>query len=335
MKKCFFRKIILYAMTLAVLCVASAGAEWRELYDDQFAKQFQLNSLKERMLSISVEMGNKLYSLMEDGTIYSCDLTTWQFENMSRVAVFPDVDMEKPYQTLNEATKKAIENAVTKLIPSADDSHTLYGLNQMTGAIGQIDEDGVHFQETRMDSSVFFYDKSDYPERLLKALEIKNGHLEGYTVLDPNANTCITWLSFSLIDGTCIKTDLPGAFQVCRYKDNHLLAVVFEGGKTRFVIYDKEGNEVDALGIALPDEDQIKGTTFYDLTEMAGPLTYDDNTGAIYYLNRQHLWKSNGIEAFEPVDGPAGNMLIDGLDMIISADGNTIVYGMKSRTDFQ
>ena len=55
----------------------------------------------------------------------------------------------------------------------------------------------------------------------------------------------------------------------------------------------------------------------------------------IYYLDNQHLWRSNGIEAFEPVDEPASNMLIDALNMIISSDGNTIVYGMKSRTDFQ
>ncbi len=333
--KCFFRKLILCAMALTVLCVASAGAEWKELYDDQFAQQFQLNSLKERMLSSSVEMDNKLYSLMGDGTIYSCDLATWQFEIISQVAVFPDVDMEKPYRTLDEETKKAIANAVTRLIPSTDDSHILYGFNQMTGALSRIDEDGVYFQETRMDPSVFFYDKSDYPERLFKAIEIKDGYLEGYTVLDPDAYTCITWLSFSLTDGTCTKTDLPGAFQVCRWKDNRLLAAVLRDGKTELVIYDKEGNEVNTLGIALPDEDQIKGTSYYDLTESAGPLAYDDNSGAIYYLDNQHLWRSNGTEAFEPVDGPAGNMLIDTLNMIISSDGNTIVYGMKSRTDFQ
>ncbi len=322
-------------MTFTFLCIAGAGAEWKELYDDQFARQFQLNSLKERMLSSSVEMDNKLYGLMGDGTIYSCDLATWQFDIFSRVAAYPDVDMEKPYQTLDEATKKAIANAVTRLVPSTDDSHTLYGLNLMTGALGRIDEDGVHSQDTRIDSSVFFYDKSDYPERLFMIPEIKNGYLEGYTVLDLDAYTCITWLSFSMTDGTCTKTELPGAFQVCRWKDNHLLAAVLRDGKTELVIYDKEGNEVDTLGIALPDKDQIKGTSFYDLTKAAGSLAYDDNSGAIYYLDNQHLWKSNGTEAFEPVDRPAGNMVIPTLNMMISSDGNTIVYGMKSRTDFQ
>lgn len=333
--KCFFRKLILCAMVLAVLCITAAGAEWKELYDDQFAQQFQLNSLKQRMPSSSVEMDNKLYSLMGDGTVYSCDLETLKFAIVSRVAAFPDVDMEKPYRTLDETTKKTIVNAVTRLIPSADDSHVLYGLNQMTGALGQIDENGVHFQETKMDSSVFFYDKSDYPERLFKIPEINNGCMEGYTVLDPEADACITWLSFSLADGSCTKVDLPGAFQICRWKDDCLLAAVLRDGKTELVVYDKEGNLVDSLGIALPDEDQIKGTTFYDLTETAGPLAYNENSGVIYYLDNQHLWRSNGTEAFEPVDEPASNMLIDALNMIISSDGNTIVYGMKSRTDFQ
>ena len=333
--KCFFRKLILCTIALAVLCVTGAGAEWKELYDDQFAQQFQLKSLKERMLSSSVEMDNKLYSLMGDGTVYSCDLATSQFEIISRVAAFPDVDMEKPYRTQDKATKEALANAVTRLIPSADDSHILYGLNQMTGALGRIDEEGVHFQETTIDSSVFFYDKSDYPERLFKAPEIKNGYLEGYTVLDPEANACLTWLSFSLADGSCTKVNLPGAFQICRWKDDYLLAAVLKDGKAELVVYDKDGKEMDVLGIALPNEDEIKGTSFYDLTETAGPLAYDESSGMIYYLDNQHLWKSNGTETFEAVDGPADNMLIEALNMIVSSDGNTIVYGMKSRTDFQ
>ena len=318
------------ALAVVLLCMASAQAVWTEPYGDSFAALFQLKSIREQISVSTALIGTRLYSLTGKGTVFSFDAQTREYEEFSRVPAFPSVDLEIPLARQSAADRKAMEDGVSQLVAGTDGSG-LYGINRMTGAVGLIDREGIHYQEVRLDTSPFFAPGSDYPEYPLYLPEIRNGILDGYIIRDPDGSPCLTWLSFSLEDGTCVTAELPGAFGLCRWKEDQLLAAVRKGSDAyELAVCDRQGTRLGALETDLAAVIEDKSASLADLTETEGRMAWSEADQTLYYMNAQSLWKSTDDAGFEQIDRSATPFL-SGQSLLTSPDGKLLVFYLYLR----
>ncbi len=322
MKKLISRFLLL-VLSICLLVCTTARAEWSELFDDSFAEQFQLNSLRDRIITGCAMDGSVVYGMTDKGTVYTYDGATAQYALFAQPPAQPEVDFEKKPST---AIKQAMGEAVNYLL--FDENHELYGFNATTGLLGRIDEDGVHWQGTAMDTTVFYHAGGDYPEISFCQPQIMGDRLEGWILPDEDGTSC-TWVSFSLADGSCTATEIPGAFQLCAYQEDTLLALVLTKDKTMALnVYDRSGAYVRSYEGMLPTLQAGDAATVFDLQGIVGALAYDVSSDTVYLMDETHLYVSRDGGSFEALDGKTPWLPPVNYSKIqIGADGWVLING--------
>ena len=297
MRKLMKRLVILVSLLCLLVC-AAAQAEWAELYDDPFAQQFQLNSLKERIVVCCAVDDSVIYGMTAKGAVYAYDCEAETFVLFTQLPAQPEVDLEKKPSA---ATKQAMEEAVYYLL--LDENHVLYGFNPTSGLLGTVDANGIHWQDTAVDTSLFYRPGGYYPEIGFCQPHVVGDRLEGWIVPDEDGTSC-TWLSFSLTDGSCTATEIPGSFQLCAYRDDTLLALVLTESQTIGLnVYDHEGAYVRSYEGTLPSLQAEDGATVFDLQSIVGALAYDAASNTVYLMDETHLYRSKDGGSFEALEG--------------------------------
>ncbi|MDO4838688.1 MAG: hypothetical protein Q4B32_09905 [Clostridia bacterium] len=297
MRKMMKRLAVLVPLLCLMVC-AAAQAEWSELFGDAYAQQFQLSSLKDQIVTCYAMDGHTVYGMTAKGAVYTYDCETAAYALFTQLPAQPDIDFEKKP---SEATKQAMGEAVSYLL--FDENHELYGFNSTTGLLGKVDANGIQWQDTAVDTSVFYNPGGYYPEISFCQPQIIGDRLEGWIVPDIDGTSC-TWVSLSLTDGSCTATEIPGAFQLCRYRDDTLLALVLTKDKTMALnVYDRSGACVRSYEGALPALQAGDAATVFDLQSIAGALAYDAASGTVYLMDESHLYVSRDGGAFEALEG--------------------------------
>lgn len=297
MRKMMKRLAVLVPLLCLMVC-AAAHAEWSELFGDAYAQQFQLSSLKDRIVICYAMDGHTVYGMTAKGTVYTYDCETAAYALFTQLPAQPDVDFEKKP---SEATKQAMKEAVNYLL--FDENHKLYGFNSTTGLLGTVDAEGIHWQDQAVDTSVFYTPGSYYPEISFCQPQIIGDRLEGWIVPDIDG-TSSTWVSFSLTDGSCTATEIPDAFQLCRYQDDTLLALVLTKDQSMALnVYDRSGTYVRSYEGTLPTLQAADGTAVFDLQSIVGALAYDAASDTVYLMDESHLYLSRDGGAFEALEG--------------------------------
>ena len=294
------RRIVAMTIAICALCFSTAQAEWGELFGDSFAQQFELTALSSWVVNSLAVSQNTVYSMMGNGRIYTYDTISRQYSVFSQVTPFPSIDLDIPLAGQDSATQSAMAAGITKIITSGD---ALYGFNEMTGAIGPIDAEGIHFQEIHMDTSILFPDGSDYAQRAFYQPIIKEDRLEGWTIMDDEQAPNIWYITFSLTDGTCSAAEIPGAIRICRLPEEKLLALVKNRDESiAFEVFDKSGNSEGAGEYTLPSLPfDTSAKMIFDLRSIVGGMVYHDPSDTLYFTDSAHLWRSVNHHSFEAV----------------------------------
>lgn len=294
------RRSVVLTIAICALFFSTAQAEWAELFGDSFAQQFDLTTLSKRVVNSLTVSQNTIYSMMGNGTIYTYDTISRQYSVFSQVTPFPSINLDIPLTMQDGAIKNAMAAGITKIITSGN---AIYGFNEMTGAIGPIDEEGIHFQKIHMDTSILFPDGSDYAQRAFYQPIIKEDRLEGWTIMDDEQSPNIWYITFSLTDGTCSVAEISGAIRICRLPEEKLLALVKKRDESiAFEVFDESGSSEGTGEYTLPLLSiDTSAKTIFDLRSIVGGMAYHGPSDTLYLTDTSHLWRSVNHHSFEAV----------------------------------
>ncbi len=291
------KRLTLLVLSLCLLVCTAAQAEWSEVFGDDFGEKLQLNTLRDRIVTCYAADGSTIYGMTATGVVYTYDSSTEQYAVFAQLPAQPEIDFEKaPGADL----KQAMGEAVYYLL--FDDQHVLYGFNPTTGLLGTIDADGIQWQDTAVDTSIFYSGKGYYPEGTFLQPHLSGDRLEGWIVPD-DEGTSSTWVSFSLTEGSCTGVEIAGAFQLCTYGDDTLLALVLTKEKTiELQVYDRSGAYVRTYEGTLPTLPSADGTTVFDLQGVVGAMACDASSNTVYLMEETHLYCSRDGEPFAAME---------------------------------
>ena len=292
------KKLFALVLALAIsLCALSANAE--ELFDDKFREDTHLidQGLVGR-LSVTVA-GDNVFALYENGEIYSWNSSTKEYSLFATVDAFPDVDIEIPYSQQSDDMKALLNSCVFSLL---SDGEHLYGLNLISGAIGEITADGIAWNEVKLDLSIINQCDLAWPHALIRPFFYQNSLIAYYDMSAATGGNDYTpaILQFDLSTGAYTMTSCPKAITMCHYQDDTVLFLQDSGTSLpEFVLYNLSTGEYTNLDITAPFEINRKLLAeSCDILGTLGGLTYDAVNDTIYLADETSLWVSTNGNAF-------------------------------------
>lgn len=298
--------LFLLTMTLCLSCALAAQAE--RIFSGSFRAACALTADENTSNSLTV-VDDTAFILLKSGDIYTWDPQQDSYTFYVHVATYPLVNVEIPFTRQGEALRAELSDTVCCLIP-ADDG--LYGLNNISGMFGPIDEAGWHVGDVRLDVSMLRSSGDDYPENFRNAF-IADGKLYAFHDIDITRGERIgtTLLVFDLSSGACEITALPDTITFCRYAAGQLLCLRDGGSEVPiFAVYDIASKQMTPLELVAPVviERQLFSNMWH-LNQVIGGLCYDGARGSIYLASEEGLWRSTQGAPFELVATPRADDL--------------------------
>ena len=281
-------KHFLICILLCCLVFSTAQAEVSTIFDRDFflstgiwsdENQFDPQTFR------AVASGNSVWTVLyRDNSIWRWDADTGNYDYVTKV---PMAEMtEKSLSRLSSSEREYQLTSVTDLI-GADGK--LYGLNVLSGRLGPIDEDGVHWNETLLDTAPALKPDASYPschfcptivgDKLYMLCDL--ALTLGGTGYRP---ALVSWA----LDGKQTQGDtVPGLLSLCRYDDTRLLLLKMTG----LELYDTATAQTTPLPLTLPASVPTTGD-FWDVHSTLGGLAYDGIRDIIYLATPTALYAS-------------------------------------------
>ena len=128
---CIYRRCMCLAICLAlgVLMAGSAmgeAAEVKSLFDESFWEELGLTTLSQCSAKSRAAIGNQVFSLQSDGSIYIYDAESGQYRYWTQGGAIPRTFVSQ-YSMLDEQTQQELDQALLKGRQGDRVFHPLYG----------------------------------------------------------------------------------------------------------------------------------------------------------------------------------------------------------------
>ena len=281
-------KRFLICILLCRLVFSTAQAEVSTIFDRDFflstgvwSDENQFDPQTFRAAASGTSVWTVLYG---DNSIWRWDAENGNYEYVTKV---PMAKMtEKSLSRLSSSEREYQLTSVTDLI-GADGK--LYGFNALSGRLGPIDQAGVHWNETLLDTAPALKPDAGYPschfcptivgDRLYMLCDLVL--MMGGSGYQPALVSC------NLDGSDCQGTAYLGLVSLCRYDDAHLLLLTATG----LELYDTATAQTTRLPLALPATVPQSGD-FWDVHIALGGLAYDGARDTIFLATPTALYAS-------------------------------------------
>ena len=284
------KRLILCLLLVFCLTLSAAHAEVRIIFDQEFflttgiwSDENQFNPQTFR----SVASGDSVWTVLyRDNDIWRWDTDTGNYTFITKV---PMAEMTEKSLSRLSASEQAYQlTSVTDLI-GADGK--LYGFNALSGRLGLIDEEGVHWNEATLDTAPALKPGVGYPSaHFCPTIVGDKLYMLCDLTLTLGGNGYQPALVSCNLDGSdCTGEAYSGLLALCRYDDSHLLLLTMTG----LEIYNTETAQSTPLSIALPATVPTSGD-IWDIHSTLGGLAYDPARDVIYLATPTALYASIG-----------------------------------------
>lgn len=288
------KRLLLCFLLCCGLLLSSAHAEVETIFDQDFfvstgiwRDEHQLNP----QTFSAVGSGRSVWAILHnDGSVWRWDADTGDYEY---VVTVPMAKMtEKPLNSLSASEREYQLTSVTDLI-GADGK--LYGFNALSGRLGLIDEQGVHWNEVTLDTAPALKRDTGYPScHFCPTIVGDRLYLLCDLVLTMGGSGYRPALVSCKLDGSDTQGDvMPGLISLCRYDDAHLLLLTMTG----LELYDTATAQTTHLPLILPATVPQSGD-FWDVHSALGGLAYDPARDTIFLATTTALYTSTAGGAF-------------------------------------
>ena len=326
MKRLFF----LFASLLIYLMLHSSVALSERVFEEAFFEAtFPESDGLVSSLSVAVSQ-EKIYCLMGNGAIYCWNPQTKDYRLYAHVPAVPSFNIETSFSAQSNDIKEQLSEAVFTLIGAH--GH-LYGFNPITGTLGRIDEQGIHWNHVQMDTSMLIRKDSSYPPTILYPI-VDGEELYGFYDMaweDPNELPLRSVLiSFDLNTGECKSVDIKKTYALCPYGIDKLLLLRCDDTDTLILsIYDRVTGELQNIDLSIPLDLELDDYgDWWSVSAQIGGLAYDVNSNAIYLADAIGVWVSRDGGEFtraKAVDD-GWTHLYPGACAWILSDGSYVLY---------
>ena len=282
------KRLMLCLFLIGCLTLSAAHAEVTTIFDRDFFVSTGIwsdeNQLGPQTFTAAAS-GNSVWTVLyRDNAIWRWDADTGNYEY---VATVPMAEMtEKSLSRLSASEREYQMTSVTDLI-GADGK--LYAFNALSGRLGLIDGEGVHWNEAMIDTAPALKPDTGYP----------SCHFYPTIIGDSLYMLCDLALMFGgngyrpalvrcKMDGTSAQGDvISGLISLCRYDDTRLLFLTMTG----LELYDTSTARATPLPLELPATIPQSGD-FWDVHSALGGLAYDPASDAIFLATPTALYTS-------------------------------------------
>ena len=233
------------------------------------------------MLAKELELGeDAAWVLDREGTLWIWPYDDTQPQILCRLPALPGAleNGELSYDRLTPEDRALADESVQFLIGSGG---ALYAVNQFAGRIGTVDGQGVHWQDTRFDTSPLL---DDMGLQRMKTGEVIQGGilyiLTNYWEESPAAEYFYKVIEIDLATGKTEAVNVPNAHIMCLYQGDLLLLCSDEGGNW-LERMDIATGQRQALDIRTPPGE-------------AGGLAYHQPSGTLWLTVGSVVYQSSG-----------------------------------------
>ena len=282
------KRLILCLLLVFCLTLSAAHAEVGTIFDRDFflttgiwssENQFDPQTFR------SVASGDSVWTVLyRENDIWRWDADTGAYTFVTKV---PMAEMTEKSLSRLSASEQAYQlTSVTDLI-GADGK--LYGFNALSGRLGLIDEEGVHWNEATLDTAPALKPGVGYPSAHFCPTIVgdKLYMLCDLTLTLGGSGYQPALVSCSLNGSDCAGSAIPGLLSLCRYDDSHLLLLTTTG----LELYDTMTDQSTPLSLALPATVPSSGD-FWDVHGTLGGLAYDEARDTIFLATPSVLYAS-------------------------------------------
>ena len=297
MNKRTISALLLICLLMPVWCSAAHAeqqANVQKIFTEAFWEQFDLQTLDETSSYSFAVTGNSAYQLMSSGDIYAYDLETGEYALYAHVPALPKQAYSPgfKYSELDDETKALVDGAVFQLIGRIDGDE-LYGYCLTSGLIGRIDEEGIHWNEIRLDNSLQMKGNLPWPDSLLDARILGESLYAFYNKAENFDAPCDgVILKWNLVTGDCQITEVPGAYALCCTPSEHaLLLCMDDEGMIVLRRYDLQTQAMNQSAESLPiSQTQVEANDQYSVRTLFSGLAWHEDQGLIYFATPDGLW---------------------------------------------
>ena len=318
-------KRLFICILLCCLVFSSAHAEVSTIFDSDFflstgiwSDESQFNPQTFR----AVASGNSVWAVLyEDNSIWRWDADTGEYTYVTKVDMAKMT--EKSLSRLSASERDYQLTSVNDLI-GADGR--LYGFNALSGRLGPIDKEGVHWNETLLNTAPALKPDAGYPScHFCPTIVGDKLYMLCDLVLMMGGSGYLPALVSCNLDGSdCLGASYPGLISLCRYDDTHLLFLTMTG----LEIYDTATTQTTPLPLALPASIPQSGD-IWDIHSTLGGMAYDTARDTIFLATQTALYSSTeGGEFILRADGMDwGGALPIMQPASVLDDGTYVLYG--------
>lgn len=328
---------LLLICLLMPLCCKAAHAEQQanvqKIFTEAFREQFGLETLDEISSYSFAVTGNSAYQLMSSGDLYAYDLETGEYALYAHVPALPKqvYSTVLTYSDLDDESKALVDGAVFQLIGRIDGDE-LYGYCPTSGLIGRIDEEGIHWNEIRLDNSLQMKNNRPWPENLEYARIIGESLYAFYNQAENSEAPCEgAILQWNLATGDCQITDVPGAYALyCTPSEHALLLCRDDEGMIVLRRYDLQTQAMDQSTESLPiSQTKVEANDPHSVRTLFSGLAWREEQGLTYFATPDGLW-SCAADDESPrriaLHGNAWDTLVSTSEAWLTKDGSYVLF---------
>lgn len=281
-------KRLFICILLCCLVLSTAQAEVDVVFDRDFFLSTGIWSDENQFnpqTFTAVASGNGVWTVLyRDNSLWRWDADTGEYHYVTNIPMAEIT--EKSLSRLSASESEYQLTSVTDLIGW---NGRLYGFNALSGGLGLIDEEGVHWNETLLNTAPALKPDAGYPScHFLPTIVGDKLYMLCDLVLMMGGSGYQPALVSCTLDGSdCKGAAYPGLISLCRYDDFHLLLLTMTG----LELYDTATSQTTPLPLSLPATVPQSGD-FWDIHAALGGLAYDPARDTIFLATPTALYAS-------------------------------------------
>lgn len=315
------------SLALAFLLVVSMfalpmawGSEHEVLFEREFLKK-QTNDPKGFGIKTAVYMNGMIYVQLMDKifTQKYGEKEPMLLCNIPRMPEWTQQWWDTPLEQFPDAEREALSSFVSTIF---DWNGTLWGINMPTGKVGKIDENGISWQEQRMDVSAFYKKGTLFGLFLMERAFVYGDHLYLFGDSEELGNKPRKLLArLDLKSGHYSKVDIQNAYGMGHYKEGLvLLAQGVDKRSSELNVLELATGKIEPMHLKIPFPDASA-----EYASNISGLLFDEKNDRIFFTHAEgpvfsDVWQSVSGKAFEKVLS-FPHFIVDNTDLWIMPDG--------------
>lgn len=282
---------LFFTVLLAVLSCGFALADETDaidMFDDAYMQEYGLCDSNGRLSLRSVEWdGSTCYAYMTDGAVYLCEPGQAP-QKLCALPVAPE-NFGLTGGTLTADEMAQLDETVTHI---AVNGGVVYGYNVYSGGWGVMDENGMHWNENRLDFSCLFREDDSSPDRIVRSFIVDRALVVLAYTQDAYGGYGYAIISFDPETGESKKYTVEGLCGACRGAGSALICLFSREDAYSLCTLDIADGKTAPVDVAVDMQTPEGGL---------GGLAYDADADAIFLSANGKVWRSLRGQRFEAV----------------------------------